>query len=311
MKQSKFYKEQMDEENVNSCFDEIRNENYDNSFENFKIKMNYRIKSSSKLNLSDKFIYLLNLNKLKLTCLVLIALTIAACSYPVKSVDTLGYLISFNAKSENVSDISKQIGNMKIQNSYSLKVFKSSDNTDKFIKFNMMLQNVNEESSTQIKNDISRINGVENIVLTSLSETNSQPVYAYLLKNFMNLNVNPSDKSPEVLTEEINENLKKAGMINTNVKVVIENGVRRLILENSSPNDNFEIKLGDDKTMDVLKIKRLDSNDVNQGSILSEDELRKKVKTENPNLNDDDIKIIKEIDSNGKEVLKVEISKED
>jgi len=74
---------------------------------------------------------------------------------------------------------------------------------------------------------------------------------------------------------------------------------------------NFEIKLGDDKTMDVLKIKRLDSNDVNQGSILSEDELRKKVKTENPNLNDDDIKIIKEIDSNGKEVLKVEISKED
>jgi len=212
MKQSKFYKEQMDEENVNSCFDEIRNENYDNSFENFKIKMNYRIKSSSKLNLSDKFIYLLNLNKLKLTCLVLIALTIAACSYPVKSVDTLGYLISFNAKSENVSDISKQIGNMKIQNSYSLKVFKSSDNTDKFIKFNMMLQNVNEESSTQIKNDISRINGVENIVLTSLSETNSQPVYAYLLKNFMNLNVNPSDKSPEVLTEEINENLKKALM---------------------------------------------------------------------------------------------------
>lgn len=311
MKQSKYYKEQMDDENLKNLFDEIRNENYYETFNKTKYFILEKSKNSEQMKLTDKIKNLFLLNKLKLAIVVMIALLVAACNYPVNSVNTLGYLVTFNSGKENVQMISKEIEKLILNNTYSLKINRSKENPEHTAEFYLMLQNTNEHEAGIIKNKISLISGVENLNLTALTESHSQPVYAYALKNFLNLNIDPSNKSNESLTEEINNNLKQAGMVNTSVKVVDDSGKRRLILENLGAEDNFEIKLGNDKTMDVMKIKQLKSGDLNTETIKTEEEMREKVKQENPNLKDDDIKIIKEKDENGKDVFKVEISKED
>jgi len=291
---------------MDKYWDKIRQEKYDGSFERTTKALLRNQNSQTKRKHKMKTFILEH--KIKLAIAVFLVFIVGACNYPVTQEKNIGYAFSWTTKPENEKTVEQSLKNLPWLNNAPLTInIKNEGGTD-IAEFNTVLQGVDEQTAMLHKNDLEKIKEINSVKILPLTEHSTVPLYSAALYKFFRVEVFSSGKSEAEIIAEIQKQLKENGFENASVtyeKIGDHNKLMIKFPENSNMNgQNMEVIVSGDGKEEEVKIKSAIGIGINGN--MSDDEIKRKVIEDNPNVKPDEIKIIRE---GGK--LKVEVEKED
>ena len=308
MKHSKFYPESDGKETkqMDKYWDKIRQEKYDGSFERTTKALLRNQNSQTKRKHKMKTFILEH--KVKIAIAVFLVFIVGACNYPVSQEKNIGYAFSWTTKPENEKTVSQSLKNLSWLSNAPLTInIKNSNGTD-IAEFNTVLQGVDEQTAMLRKNDLEKIKEINSVKILPLTEHSTVPLYSAALYKFFRVEVFSSGKTEAEIIAEIQKQLKENGFENAIVSYEKIGDHNRLMIkfpENSNMNgQNMEVNVSGDGKEEVVKLKSAIGIGINGN--MSDDEIKRKVIEDNPNVKPEEIKIIRE---GGK--VKVEVEKEE
>jgi len=291
---------------MDKYWDKIRQEKYDGSFERTTKALLRNQNSQTKRKHKMKTFILEH--KVKIAIAVFLVFIVGACNYPVSQEKNIGYAFSWTTKPENEKTVSQSLKNLSWLSNAPLTInIKNSNGTD-IAEFNTVLQGVDEQTAMLRKNDLEKIKEINSVKILPLTEHSTVPLYSAALYKFFRVEVFSSGKTEAEIIAEIQKQLKENGFENAIVSYEKIGDHNRLMIkfpENSNMNgQNMEVNVSGDGKEEVVKLKSAIGIGINGN--MSDDEIKRKVIEDNPNVKPEEIKIIRE---GGK--VKVEVEKEE
>lgn len=301
------------DKSMNELFQNLRSESYDSSFDGFSFWLNKKTLNQTTMKNSFNIKYFLSHNRLKLAIITFLLLTIAACNMPVTSTNTLGYLLSWDSPKDRTSSMVAEVENLDIDKKFIVTYnIRGNDNAQTDLH-QMVLQNLTGAEAETIQNKIGSVSGVSGLKLIPMTETQTQPLYSYAMKTLLKIEVNSDGKSDQQVADEINKQLQQAGYNGTTVHVESKNGVTRIMLDESTlpPGGNIEINVNGNNTKEVMKMKKLGEDEKNIFENMADEQIKEKVKKDNPGIQDNEIQIERVIGKDGKQEVKIKIVRDE
>lgn len=287
-------------------WDKIRQEKYDGSFERTAKALLRNQNSQTKREHKMKTFILEH--KVKIAIAVFLVFIVGACNYPVTQEKNIGYAFSWTSKPENEKTISQSLKNLPWLSNAPLTINVKNEGGTDIVEFNTVLQGLDEKTAMLHKNDLEKIKEISSVKILPLTEHSTVPLYSAALYKFFRVEVFSSGKSEAEIIAEIQKQLKENGFDNAVVSYEKIGEHNRLMIkfpENSNMNgQNMEVNVSGDGKEEVVKLKSAIGIGINGN--MSDDEIKRKVIEDNPNVKPDEIKIIRE---GGK--IKVEVEKEE
>ena len=286
-------------------FDELRNENYDNSFpaaESWLRNTNVNLlnkKSEGKFKMKFKNYFATNKFKLAYTFLIL-AFVVAACNYPVTQEETAGDVLKWTVSKNNTETINK------IENSDWFKSGEYNINEENgIVSYSLVVPKEKHAGIQDINKQLSAMEGVMEVNIIPINETVKRPLYSAVLNDLFKIDINATNMSDAELNNEINAQLKKAGIENATVNFEKGPDGKRL-LKVGIPDDQMHKSGGFDMTVqdgnNLTKLKEVRKNgpgDPDKFKGKSDDDIRAMVRADLqiPDLRNDEIEIIRKGDN--------------
>ncbi len=284
-------------------FEELRKENYDNTFQQVEVWLrNSSIKLSNK-NSERKFSNMKNYfsaHKFRLAYTFLIlAFVVAACNYPVTQQETVSDVLTWSVSKDNTDAVNKIS---------SLDWFKNSEynykneniNGQERISYSMVIPIENLNKVEDFRNQLRSIPGMSEIKLTPISETVKRPVYSAVLNGIFKIDINASNMSNDELSQEVDRQLKNAGIEAATVNFEKDSDgkrVIRLIIPDDQLNKEggFDVTIKDGNNVSRLKEFRKEGPDGGERfKGKSDKEIRDMVRQDvDKDLKDDQIEIVR------------------
>jgi hypothetical protein len=249
-------------------------------------------------------------NKLKLVYTVILLMVIAvACNMPVTQTESAGNMMIWTVPAENSDAISK-IDKLHWLASAKVTKNESTNNGKAEILYTAVLSNSSDEQVNSYRKELEAIGGITSLKITPLNYDVKRPLYSAALHNFFSVNIDATGMSDQDLEAEVQRQLKENGV---DMKVYFKTGPdgrRDMSIEKKQDNNDpksYEIRIDDKNGQEKIKLveKKADP-DKFKGK--SDEEIRKMIKEENPDVKDSDIKIIREGDN---VQVKVEVEKKE
>ena len=308
MKHSKYYQESDGKETkqMDRYWDKIRQEKYDGSFER-TTKALFRIQNSQTKRKHKMKTFILK-HKVKLAVAIFLAFIVGACNYPVNHEKNIGYAFSWTSKPENEKFVSQSLNKLTWLSNTPLTINIKNNNGTDIAEFKTVLQGIDEQTAMLHKNDLEKIKEINSVKVFPLTEHSTVPLYSAALEKFFRIEVSSSGKTEAEIIAEIQQQLKANGFENAVVSYENTGGHNKLMIkfpDNSNlEGKNMEVIVGGDGKEEIVKFKSAVGIGINGN--MSDEEIKRKVIEDNPNLKPEEIKIIRE---GGK--VKVEVEKEE
>lgn len=287
-------------------FDELRKENYDNTFqvtENWlrTANENLLIKKKSERNIIMKFKNYFSAHKFRLayTFLILAFIT-AACNYPVTQEESAGDVLQWSVSKDNTDAISK-IENLEMFKTCGYNVNVENINGKEIVSYNLIIPKDGHTNVTDYKNQLQAINGVNDLKLIPLNETVKRPVYAAVLNDLFKIDINATNMSDAELEKEVTDQLKKAGIEVQTVNFTSDEDGHRImkvvIPDNQLIKDGgFDLTVKDGNNITKMKeVRKTGPGDADRFKGKTDEEIRNMVREDinAPDLKDGQIEIIR------------------
>ncbi len=313
------------ENSLNKYFDEIRKETYNDTFsatEGWLRKINTNLSTNKS---ERKFSYMKNYfsaNKMKFAYIFLIlAFVVAACNYPVTQEESAGDVLRWTVSNDNTDAISK------IENLDWFKKGEYNVNEENgIVSYSVVIPKESHSNTPDYERQLNAIPGILEIKLSPLNETVRRPVYSALLNDLFKIDINATNMSDAELSNEINNQLKNAGIENATVDFEKGSDNHRMVKiqmpEGQLKTDGgFDMTIKDGDNVNRLKeVRRTGHEDADRFKGKSDEEIRDMIRKDlgNPNITDDQIEITRDGDqvqvqvkvskvvNNGKEKLETE-----
>lgn len=298
------------DKNMNELFQNLRSENYDSSFDEFSFWLRKKtLNNQTTMKNSFNIKYFLSHNRLKLAIITFLLLTIAACNMPVNSTSTLGYLLSWNSSKDRTSSMVAEVEKLDVDKKFIVTYNIRGNDNGQIDLHQMILQDLTGSEAENIQNKIGSVAGVSDLKLTPMTETQTEPLYSYAMKNLLKIEVNSDGKSDQQVADEINKQLQQAGYSGTTVHVESKNGVTRIMLDESTlpAGGNVEINVNGTNTKEVMKMKKLGEGEKNPFESMTDEQIKAQVKKDNPGIQDNEIHIERVTGKDGKQEVKIKI----
>ncbi len=288
-------------------FDELRNENYDNSFPVTEAWLrtaneNLLIKEKSERNIIMKFKNYFTSHKFRLAyAFLFLAFIVAACNYPVTQQESAGDVMKWSVSKDNTEAVSL-IENMDWFKNGEFNINTENVNGKEIVSYSLVLSKENHANIQDYKSQLERINGVNDITIIPLNETVKRPVYSVLLNDLFKIDINATNMSDAELEKEITSQLKNAGIEAVTVDFKSDEKGHRIV-KVVIPDDQIKKDGGFDMTIKdgnkVTKMKEIRKSGQDNGDRFkgkSDSEIRQMIREDigNPDIKDDEIEIIRE-----------------
>jgi len=291
----------------------IKSEDYEDTFDKtsqwiYKNQINQNALSRERNFKMKKFFAA---NKYKFAVVIILALIIAACNYPVTQSNTVGYALSWTSSVENTDAVNNAVKKLPWSSGAPVIVTEKSASGNKISEFKMVLQNTDEKTVFKYQNDLEKIREITSVKITPLTESITRPVYAAALYSFFRIDVNSKNMSDEEVIRTIGEQLKSAGIENAIVEFTVgDKGNKRLMIRfpEDKPlggNNNVEVRVNNDGKEDVIKMKTIKSGSDKDPNKMTDEEIKADIMSKNPDVKPENIKITRE-DGKAKVEVKVE-----
>lgn len=294
-------------------FNQVKQENYVDTFpaaQDWLYKANIRLTNQNKQN-ERKLHKMKNFffaNKLRLVYTVIaLALVIAACNMPVTHTENAGHIITWSMPASDKEAIAK-INALEWMKTAQVTAEETAIDGKTLVLYKAVLQNTTHDQVRAYANEIETIANPLEIRIARMDYDVKQPLYSAALDNFFSIKVDATGMSDEEVQKEVDRQLKKQGVdVKFNVKTGAD-GRRDVFIErdaNDKDPSQFELIIDNNNGNENIKLfqKKADP-DKFKGK--TDEEIRKMVKDDHPELNDKDIQIIREGD---KVQVKVEVER--
>ena len=288
---------------MNGYIKRLKENKYDASFENtsdWLIKLNEKLLIQKNQRRTIKMKQYFLRHKLQFAIIILFAMLIAACNYPVSQNDTVGYVLTWTASK---TDNNSVLDNLKKFDWYKNSNVSAADkilNGNEWTEYKLLVQSTDDKAVISCKNDLEKIKQITSIKIVPINQSVKRPVYSAALNSFFKIDINSSKMSDEQVQAEITRQLKDAGFDNASVSYKPdEKGRSRLEIKfpeniNSGDNKTIQVDVDNDNSHQVIKMKT-EKPDVDF-SKMTDAEIRSYIKNQNKddNLTDKDIQITRE-----------------
>jgi hypothetical protein len=288
--------------NENKHWQELRDENYDNTFPRVEAWVNNLNSEKSQNFKPNKIQSMKNyfaVHKFKLVySFILVAVVFAACNVPVTQNETLGHALTWKVIKNNNYAVSK-VGTLAWVDKSKLSVQELSDGDKPLLSYSLILDAKSNDELHDYMKQLRDIDGIASVQLYPLNQTTKLPLYAAALHSFFRIDVDATNKSDEQVREELQRQLKEAGVDDITVDFKTDaKGNRMLEIEptevglnrkEGAPNNkDFELSVKDGDNEQFLKT-RHKSAEMGSFEGKSDEEIRRMV-TEDMNKNGMNVK---------------------
>jgi hypothetical protein len=298
-------------------FNAVRNRDYTESqteVESWLYKAGIQIQNQTKERKLRKMKNFILHNKLKLVYTVILLIVLAAaCNMPVTQSENVGNMVTWSVDKNNSDAISKIDELHWLKTADQVNKNGNINNGREEIIYTVIMQKSTEEQIAALRNDLEKI-GVTALKIIPINNNVKRPLYSAALNNFFSININATGMSDEELQAEVQRQLKEQG-VDMNIRFKTDaSGRRNIIMVNERGNEtgtpkSYEINIDDKNGQEKIKLMQKPA-DPEKFKGKTDDEIREMVKKDlnNPEINDSDIKIIREGD---KVQVKVEVEKKE
>jgi hypothetical protein len=301
--------------NLEHHFNQVKAENYTETFpdvENWLYKANIAVENKKQTNQNERKLHKMKkfffANKLRLVyTVVALAVIVAACNMPVTHTETAGQMITLTIPAENTGFASKMSSLPWLKDAH-ITANEYTDNGTKQVQYTIVLPNTTQDQVKSYSKELESLGGVTMIRIKPVNYDIKRPLYSEALDNFFSIKFDATGMSDEELEKQVQKQLDEQGI---NMKFKFKTGTdgkRDVFIEkdDNSPGQ-FELMIDENNGNEKFKIftKKADP-EMFKGK--SDQEIRDIVKKDNPELRDEDIKIIRDGD---KVQVKVEVDKKE
>jgi len=303
-------------DNNNKYWQELKNKDYNDSFpavenwvHNHVDSLNSKtqtFKLNKTGNMKDFFVF----NKFKLVySFLLFAVLFAACNMPVTQNETIAYGLKWKvAKSTEAVD---KINSLPWVDKSQLSLQESGEGDKTLLNYNAIFNAKSESELNTYLRELDNIPGLITANLYPINQETKRPLYAAALHSIFRIDVDATSMSDEQATEEIQKQLKDAGVTNVQVSFKRNAAGERMLemspFSNEDMKNDFELSVKDGNNEQFIKTRKGTETLEFEGK--TEEEIRKAVvedmKKNGIDVNPQDIKIMH--DENGK--VKIEFTK--
>lgn len=294
------------ENKLDNYFDELKNENYDDTFpltEAWLKTVNTNLLNLENKKSERKFINMKNYfaaNKFKLAYTFLIlAFVVAACNYPVTQQESAGDVLKWTVSKDNTDAINK-IEKLDWFKTGEFNVNEENINGKDVVNFSLVIPKEDHANVSVYKSQLEAI-GVSGVNLIPLNETVKRPVYAALLNDLFKIDINATNMSDAELENEITAQLKNAGIEVAQIDFKSDKEGRRIlkvvIPDGQIKKDGgFDMTIKDgNKVTKMKEVRKTGNGDPDRFKGKSDEEIKKMVREDMqlPDLKDDQIEVIR------------------
>jgi hypothetical protein len=295
-----------EESNLKKYFDKIREENYDDTFNETGVWLNSINKIQTTKNSERGFVKMKDYfksHKLKLAySFLILAFLVAACNYPVTQEETIADVITWTVEKEN-SDAVNNIQNLSWVKNGNFNFNETDNNGESILEYSAVISGKDVNNVKDYQKQLESIPGILTVNVTSLNETVKRPVYSAALHEIFKIDINATNMSDKELEQEITNQLEKAGVEVTTVDFnKTEDGHRILkinLTEDGMKKDGgFDVTIKDGDKVERLKEVRKTGGDADRFKGMTDQEIKEMVKKDfkDANLSDEQIEIIRKDD---------------
>lgn len=304
--------------NLEHHFNEVKREDYSESFNktadwlyHADVKLQNKKQTHSNENSNNERMLSKMKNfffgsKLRLVyTMIALAVLVAACNMPVTQTETAGHMLTFVVPADDKEAITR-INDLPFMKDAQVTANENSSNDgEKQILYNAVFKNTTKEQIKSYASEIEKTGNIITMRITNLDYDVKKPLYTAALDNFFSIKIDATGMSDEELAKEIQRQLMEQG---ADVKFHVKTGPdgRRDFLIEKDPNskDPHQFELTIDENNGNEKIKMFQKKvDPSKFDGKTDEEIRKMVKEDMPEVEDGDIKITRE---DGKVQVKVQ-----
>lgn len=294
-------------------FNELREEDHSGTFpevEDWLYKTNIQIinqKNERKLRKMKNYLFA---HKLRLVyTVVALFVLIGACNMPVTQTESAGQMITLVTPADNTG-FQEKMNALPWMKNAQVTSNESTDGGISQILYTIILPHATKEEVKAYCKELEAIGGITTIRIKSLDYDLKRPLYSAALDNFFSIKVDATGMSDGELEREVQRQLKEQGVEMKVQFTTGSDGRRDIRIENPESDKNpksFEMIIDENNGKEKFKLFQKKA-DPEKFKGKSDDQIRKMVREDldNPELKDEDIKIIR----NGDDVqVKVEKDK--
>lgn len=237
-------------------------------------------------------------SKLRLVYTVIVlAVLVAACNMPVTQTENAGHMLTFLVPADNKEAIAK-INDLPYMKNAQVTANENTRDGVKEILYTAVFKNTTKEQAQAYAKEIEAIGNPTTMRITNLDYDVKRPLYTAALDNFFSIKIDATGMTDQEVEAEIQKQLKEQGV---DMKFHIKTGAdgKRDFLMERSANDKdpqqFELTIDENNGNEKIKVFQKKA-DPTKFAGKTDEEIRKMVKEEHPDLEDKDIKITREGD---------------
>lgn len=236
-------------------------------------------------------------NKLRLVYTVIIlALLVGACNMPVTQTESAGQMISLTIPANN-TEFQQKMNALPWMKNAQVTANENTDGDKSQILYTIILPNATEEEVKAYSRELETL-GVTTIRIKPLNYDLKRPLYSAALDNFFSIKVDATGMSDQELEQEVQRQLKEQG-VEMDIRFTTgPDGKRDIKLENHEMGKDpksFELTVDENNGNEKIKIYQKKA-DPEKFKGKTDEEIKKMVKQEHPELKDSDIQIIRDGD---------------
>lgn len=302
---------------------QVKQENYSDTFpelENWLYIKNLEINGNNKEN--ERKLYKMKnfflANKLRLVYTVIIlAILIGACNMPVTQTESAGQMITLVVPIDN-KDFHSMLNTLPWIKNAQITSNDNTNNGEAQVLYRIVLPNTTEEQVKAYAKELESLGGISSLIITSMDYDVKRPLYSAalehvsILKGFFSISIDATGMSDEELQNEIARKLKEHHGIDMKFRFkTTTDGRRDITIENehlldlSKEPGTFELNIEDNNGREKIKLVTKKA-DPEMFKDKTDEEIRKMLKKEHPELQDRDIVIERDA---GEVKVKINIDK--
>ena len=165
----------------------LKEKKFDESFDrtsDWLIKSQIKLQNKKNLRRTIKMKQFLIRHKLQFAIVILFALMIAACNYPVGQNETLGYVVSWTVPTSENSPVAESLSKLNWYKSSDISATVRNINGTDITEYKLLVQTTDDKAVMSYKDDLEKIKPLTSIKIVPLNQNVKRPVYSAALNTF-------------------------------------------------------------------------------------------------------------------------------
>ncbi|CAN5519585.1 hypothetical protein BH10BAC5_BH10BAC5_24500 [soil metagenome] len=270
----------------------LKDHEHTDSFNQTSVWLRNKQEAKSKLTLKEFF----NMKRSKLIyAFLLLAVLFAACNMPISQNETVGYMLKWKTDASNTETLAK-IKSLSWNSDGSLMSSREKSGSTDYIVFSKLIQNADEKTINGYKDDLMKIGSIYSITANPINESVTTPLYRSVLRPFVNINADLTNKNFEEGKKEILAQLQAMG-VNPNDVILEKDAAGRMQFKmkmdlNSNENmPDMNINIKDKGEVLKMETKHMTPEEGADLEKKTDDQIKQDIIKKHENLNPEDITI--------------------